>query len=125
MLSVRYLDELRELRSFKNDTEMAKYLGLKQVTISAYRCGRGFMSNDVCLKIAIGLEMDSPLPIIMAVDMDRAEKAGEHSLWEKFLPKMAGTAGALAVGIVTNFVTPSPAQATPVLDDASNKCTLC
>ncbi|VVD70766.1 hypothetical protein PFI31113_00592 [Pandoraea fibrosis] len=125
MRSTKYLDELRQQKQFKNDTELAEYLGLKQNTISQYRHGKAFMSNDVCLRIADALLMDSPVPVIAAVDMDRAEKAGEHSLWEKFLPRMAGAAGALAVCVVTNFVTPSPAQASPVLNDRSNKCTLC
>ena len=78
------------------------------------------MSNEVCLKVAAGLDLDSPLPVIMAADMDRAEKTGQQSLWEVFLPRMAGVSAALLLGIVTNFVTPSPAQAAPALENGAN-----
>ncbi|KVC68793.1 Cro/Cl family transcriptional regulator [Burkholderia ubonensis] len=113
MRSPKYLDQLRQHKGFKNDTELAEFLGVKQNTISQYRHGKGFMSNDVCLKVAAGLGMDNPLLIIMAADMDRAEKAGQQSLWEIFLPKMVGFSAAVAIGIITYFVTPSPAQAAP------------
>ncbi|QDQ84024.1 helix-turn-helix domain-containing protein [Paraburkholderia megapolitana] len=111
MRSSRYLDQLRQAKGFTNDTELADFLGVKQNTISQYRHAKGFMSNDVCLKVAAGLDMDNPLPVIMAADMDRAEKTGQKSLWEVFLPRMAGLSAALVLGVVTNFVTPSPAQA--------------
>jgi hypothetical protein len=71
-----------------------------------------FMSNDVCLKIAAELEMDNPLAVIMAADMDRAEKAGERSLWEVFLPKMAGITATLVLGTTTLAgLLPTKAQA--------------
>lgn len=116
MRSARYLDQLRQAKGFTNDTELAEFLGVKQNTISQYRHAKGFMSNEVCLKVAAGLDMDSPLPVIMAADMDRAEKTGQQSLWEVFLPRMAGVSAALFLGIVTNFVTPSPAHAAPTLE---------
>ncbi|MCS6426672.1 helix-turn-helix domain-containing protein [Burkholderia thailandensis] len=128
MKSIQYLDKLRETQALKTDTALAEFLGLKQNTISQYRHGKAFMSNDVCLKVAAGLGMGNPLLIIMAADMDRAEKAGQQSLWEIFLPKMAGLSAALAIGVFTNFVTPSPAQAAPhqgngvtAIDIMSNK----
>ena len=120
MRSARYLDQLRQAKGFTNDTELAEFLGVKQNTISQYRHAKGFMSNEVCLKVAAGLDMDSPLPVIMAADMDRAEKTGQQSLWEVFLPRMAGVSAALLLGIVTNFVTPSPAQAAPALENGAN-----
>ena len=120
MRSARYLDQLRQAKGFTNDTELAEFLGVKQNTISQYRHAKGFMSNEVCLKVAAGLDMDSPLPVIMAADMDRAEKTGQQSLWEVFLPRMAGVSAALLLAVVTNFVTPSPAQAAPALESGAN-----
>ncbi|WP_144153298.1 helix-turn-helix domain-containing protein [Paraburkholderia sp. BCC1885] len=115
MRSARYLDQLRQTKGFTNDTELADFLGVKQNTISQYRHAKGFMSNEVCLKVAAGLDMDNPMPVIMAADMDRAEKTGQRSLWEVFLPRMAGISAALILGVVANFVTPSPAHAAPML----------
>jgi transcriptional regulator with XRE-family HTH domain len=117
MRSPKYLDQLRQLKGFKNDTELADFLGVKQNTISQYRHGKGFMSNDVCLKVAAGLEMDNPVLVIMAADMDRAEKTGQQSLWEIFLPKMAALSVGAALMGFTFFVNPSPAQAAPHMDN--------
>lgn len=97
MRTTRYLDELRERGNFKNDTLMGEFLGVQNSTISQYRHGKTFMSNDVCLKIADALGMESPVPIIVATDMDRAEKAGEPSLWEKFRLTATATVAASAV----------------------------
>jgi transcriptional regulator with XRE-family HTH domain len=117
MKSIQYLDKLREAKGLTSDTALAEFLGLKQNTVSQYRHGKAFMSNDVCLKVAAGLGMDSPVLIIMAADMDRAEKTGQQSLWEIFLPKMAAlSAGAALMGF-TFFVTPSPAQAASAVEN--------
>jgi len=125
MKSIKYLDMLREHKSLKNDTELGLLLGLKQNTISQYRHGRAFMSNDVCLKVAAELGMDNPLVVIMAADMDRAEKAGQHSLWEVFLPRMAGISAAVTLALVTNFVTPTTVKAAPVLKVTEQLFILC
>lgn len=83
------------------------------------------MENELCLRVAAALEMDNPLPIIMAADMDRAEKAGQHSLWEVFLPRMAGVSAALILAVATNFVATSPTQAAPALKTGSILFVLC
>ncbi|KVD19173.1 Cro/Cl family transcriptional regulator [Burkholderia ubonensis] len=112
MKSAKYLDAVMELHGLKNDRKLAEYLGIAQNTVSNYRTGKRIMDNETCLRVAEALNMDNPLPVIMAADMDRAEKAGEHSVWERFLPKLAGMTltAALFTG-VTNFVTPTPANA--------------
>lgn len=111
MKSTKYLDELATRKNLHSDADLARYLGCSKGAISNYRHGNRVMENDLCLRIALELDMDNPMPVIMAADMDRAEKAGQQSLWEVFLPRMAGISAALVLGVVTNFVTPSPAQA--------------
>ncbi|MHA6915876.1 helix-turn-helix domain-containing protein [Ralstonia pseudosolanacearum] len=110
----RYLDQAIERRGLKNDRALADELGLVHSAISHYRTGRRSMDNEVCLRLAQLLDMENPMPIIMAADMDRAERAGQRSLWEVFSPRMASSATAalllVLVAGVTNFVTPSPAQ---------------
>lgn len=88
MLSVRFLDAVIERHGLKNDRKLAEYLGVAQSSVSQYRTGKRIMDNEMCLRVAEALEKESPLPIIMAADIDRAEKAGEPSLWEKFFPKL-------------------------------------
>ncbi len=118
MKSVKYLDELMKAKNLKNDAELARYLDWATSKISQYRTGKRMMDNEACLAIALKLGID-PLKIIMAADIDRAERAGQHSLWEVFSQRTATTTAsaalALAIGVVTLFVTPTPSEAAPVL----------
>jgi len=125
MRSVKYLDLLMEKRGLKNDLALAKDMQWPSSRMSQYRTGKRVMENETCLQIALALDLENPLPIIMAADADRAERLGQHSLWEVFLPRMAGVSAALILAVVTNFVTPSPAQATPLLKMGSALFVLC
>jgi hypothetical protein len=125
MKSVKYLDALIEKKGLKNDKALCEHMGWSHSVASHYRTGKRIMDNETCLRIAAELELENPLPIIMAADMDRAEKAGQKSLWEVFSPRMAGFSAALLLGVVTNFVTPSPAQAAPMLETGSGHFILC
>ncbi|MDQ7981957.1 Cro/Cl family transcriptional regulator [Paraburkholderia sp. SARCC-3016] len=120
MKSIKYLDALGTQKNLHSDADLARYLGCSKGAISNYRHGNRVMENDLCLRVALELGMDNPLPIIMAADMDRAEKAGQQSLWEVFLPKMTGISAALVFAIVTNFVTPSPAHASSTKNQGGN-----
>jgi plasmid maintenance system antidote protein VapI len=114
----KYLDDAITRHGLKNDTALAKLLGVRQNAVSQYRSGTRTMDNEMCLRLAQLLDMENPMPIIMAADMDRAERAGQRSLWEVFSPRMAHSglmAVLVALGLgVTNFVTPSPAEAAPL-----------
>ncbi|WP_423200310.1 HTH cro/C1-type domain-containing protein [Cupriavidus sp. H19C3] len=129
MRSAQYLDAVIERHGLKNDAELASHLGLVKSAISHYRTGRNFMNNEVCLKVAQALDMDNPLPIIMAADMDRAERAGQRSLWEVFSRRMAGSATpaslAVLIALATNFVSPTPAQASARATSSAEHSILC
>lgn len=73
------------------------------------------MNNEACLAIALELGID-PMPVIMAADMDRAEKTGQQSLWSVFSQRAATLASAaLVLATVNLFLTPTPAEAAPAL----------
>ncbi|WP_253760358.1 helix-turn-helix domain-containing protein [Ralstonia solanacearum] len=114
----KYLNEAIARHGLKNDTALAKLLGVRQNAVSQYRSGTRTMDNEMCLHLAQLLDMDNPMPIIMAADMDRAERAGQHSLWEVFSTRMASSATAalllVLVASATNFVAPSAAKAAPL-----------
>lgn len=110
----KYLDAVIERHGLKNDTALAELLGINKSAVSHYRTGRRTMDNEECLRLAQLLDIDNPMPIIMAADMDRAERQGQRSLWEVFSPRMAHSAATilvLATAGVTNFVTPTTLQA--------------
>ncbi|CAG9182969.1 hypothetical protein LMG23992_04872 [Cupriavidus laharis] len=119
----KYLDALMEAESLRTDKQLAELLGVRPNTVSQWRNGTRTVENEMCLRIAQALNMDDPMPVIMAADMDRAERAGQRSLWEVFSRRMVQGAApatlAVLVASVTNFVTPTPAQAAPALDSSS------
>lgn len=84
MKSAKFLDDLIDKESIKNDSALAIRLDVAQNSISQYRTGKRIMDNETCLKIAVALDID-PLKIIMAADIDRAHKAGKVSAWEMYL----------------------------------------
>ena len=107
----KYLDQVMAKHGFKRDKQLAEWLGVTPVSVSNYRAGDRFMDNEKCVKIALELDMD-PLKVIMATDMDKADRTGQKSLWSVFSERMAATAAAalLAAG-VTLFLTPGDANA--------------
>lgn len=115
MKSLKYLDQVKVKHGLKTDADLCRYMGWSHSAMNNYKKGISVMNNEACLAVAQALEMDDPLPIIMAADMDRAEKAGQHSLWEVFSARMAKAAAPATLAIVaagvTNFLTPSPVQA--------------
>ncbi|MGA3942258.1 Cro/Cl family transcriptional regulator [Ralstonia nicotianae] len=126
----KYLDAVIERHGLKNDKALAEKMGLVHSAISHYRTGRRTMDNEVCLRVAQLLDMENPLPIIMAADMDRAERAGQHSLWEVFSKRMAASNATAALLLVlvasaTNFVAPSPAKAAPLSHSTAQRFILC
>ncbi|CAJ0709581.1 hypothetical protein LMG7143_01130 [Ralstonia thomasii] len=128
MKSMKYLDAVKQAHKLKNDTALAELLGVGQNTVSQWRNGKRFMDNEMCLKLAQALDMQDPMPIIMAADMDRAERAGQRSLWEVFSPRMAHSAATilvLATAGVTNFVTPTTLQAFSHAIAAGQRFALC
>jgi len=107
----QYLDQVMAKRGLKRDKQLAEWLGVTSVSISNYRAGERFMDNEKCLKLALELDID-PMKVIMATDLDKAEKAGNRSVWETFLTRTAATAGAVLLATGVNiFLTPTPANA--------------
>lgn len=107
----KYLDDVMRVHGFKRDKQLADWLGVTPVSISNYRHGERFMDNEKCVKLALELDID-PLKIIMATDMDKADRTGQQSLWTVFSQRMAATAAsALLVAGVTLFLTPQNAEA--------------
>lgn len=114
MKSLAYLQRLQNEKRL-GVTELAKLLGMTQPAISNLLAGRRIMENETCVAIALALDIE-PWPIIMAADMDRAERAGQHSLWEVFTARMATAVSVILAVCVTNFLTPSPAEAKQIND---------
>jgi len=113
MKSVKYLLDLQESKGM-NDAQLARFLNLTAPAVSQYKSGKRVMDDETCLAVALALEVD-PLRVVGAACIDRAEKSGQHSLWEVFMSRMAAPASALlTVAAVNLFLTPSSAEAAPL-----------
>jgi len=114
MQSVKYLDQVIQKLNLKNDFALTKHFGWSSGAMSQYRAGKRVMDDEACLAVAMALELDEhqTMRLLMAAGMDRAEKAGQQSLWSVFSQRMAATAAsALLVAGVTLFLTPQNAEA--------------
>ncbi|MGF7186988.1 transcriptional regulator with XRE-family HTH domain [Robbsia andropogonis] len=122
MKSAEYLESVKQYCGITSDRELARHLGLGASTVNQYLKGQRIMDNEACLRIAEALNMSNPLPIIIAADMDRAEREGRTSAWERFRPKLfGGTAtAALAILMFNNFLNPTPAQASELSLNSQN-----
>lgn len=111
MKSVKYLEQLRETLEKKSDAEVARHLNLSKASISHYLTGRRVMDEETCLAVAIALDIN-PMEVMMAAGIDRAEKAGQQSLWTVFSKRMAATAASVTLAASVNFIlTPQNAEA--------------
>lgn len=124
MKSTKYLDQIMKEFNVKNDAELCVFMKWSHGAVNHYRKGRSVMNNEACLAVAMKLEID-PLKVIMAADMDRAEKTGQKSLWEVFSQRTATAAALAIVGSVTLFLTPTPSEAAPILKVNSGCFILC
>lgn len=111
MKSAKFLDDIKIANGLRTDKELAEIFKVTKAAISQYKSGTRIMDNEMCLAVALTLGID-PLKVIMAADIDRAERSGQHSLWEVFSQRMAApVTSALLVGVVTLFLTPQNADA--------------
>lgn len=114
MKSVKYLEQVRQKYALKNNAALSKKLEVSESAISLYMKGQRVMDEETCLRVALALEID-PLQVLMAAGIDRAEKAGQKSLWEVFSMRTATAAALVLATSVNLFLTPTPAEAAPVL----------
>lgn len=122
MKSGKYLDDVMKANNLKNDAELARFMEWPTSKISQYRTGKRMMDNEACLAIALRLGID-PIKVIMAADIDRAERAGQKSLWEVFSMRTATAAAVLLALVVNLFLTPGNAEAAPRLAQSCNQGT--
>jgi len=97
MKSVMYLEMLKQQAHLKNDAALARALNVGTNTISQYMTGKRIMDDEACLAVAMKLDID-PMLVVAAACIDRAEKAGQQSLWEVFMQR-AGHASSATLGV--------------------------
>jgi DNA-binding XRE family transcriptional regulator len=113
------MDEAIDRGIVKNDSELARKLGITRQSVSAWRTGETYPDTDQAAALAdlIGK------PEIMAECMAaRAKRPETRAIWERAARTLSMTAGLCAVVGVSLMAAPSPADASI---DASHSTGIC
>ena len=115
------LDTVKTAKGIESDYALAKTLDLPNGHISEYYSGKRSPNEFACLKIAQAL--NRPLADVLAVVRIAAEKDEKRrQAWKDYYKSIGGIAAGFALAVlvgVTTLLTPSPAQAAPMLENAS------
>lgn len=96
--------------------QLADYLGILPQALSNAKAHQRGIPNDACFKLAELLKADVR-GVIAASELATEKKEDKRAFWRPFVSgtDMRRIAGyALILSIVTNFVTPSTAEAAPL-----------
>lgn len=97
-------------------SQLSAYLGIAANSITDAKAHRRGLPNDACFKLAELLGADIR-GVIAASELATERKEDKRAFWRPFVSgtDMRRIAGyALILSIVTNFVTPSTAEAAPL-----------
>lgn len=79
--TIQYIDALYEIATeTKNDSQLAKILGISRQTISQYRGGQT-MSNRIAVIVAMLLDID-PMEIISSSMWEQSKTENDKQFWE-------------------------------------------
>jgi hypothetical protein len=108
-----YLDEAAQTGIAKNDSDIARKLGVSRGAVCEWRVGRSTPNEDQAAALALLLGK----PEIMAECMAARATPGPHrAAWER-LAKMASMTTAYGVAVAVNLLlTPTSAKAAPLLE---------
>jgi hypothetical protein len=107
-----------------SQTKLAEYLGQKTPNLVRIKRGTAGLPNPLCIKLAQLIDVN-PLDVIVASDLVTEKNTERRKLLESCFSKAASIA---FVAIMSMAVTPSPAEAAPVLDNSKGEkahCILC
>lgn len=107
-------------------TALGKLLDMSQPTISNIKAGKRPMPIDAVVKLADYINADLRT-LIAANELVTEKKEEKRRFWSTFVERARAAAIALIVTIagVTTFVTPTPAEAAPILERAPQHFVLC
>jgi len=100
-------------------TALGKLLGQDQRNMTSAKAHRRPLPLDAAVRLADYLETDLRA-VIAANELVTEKKEEKRAFWSPFVQHAKAASIALTLSIVTNFVTPSPAQAAPILNSTAD-----
>lgn len=123
----KLLDAVKKAKGIESDYALAKALDLPKQRISDYYKGKTSPDKYACMKIAESLS--KPLAdIIYAVELDAEKDESRKEAWRRYYKSIGGIAASVALTFffaVNLIVTPTPAEAAPILKVDQLRFVLC
>lgn len=94
-------------------TELGKMLDMSQPTISGAKAQKRPLTAKAVVQLAEFIDADLKA-VIAANELVTEKDEKKRAFWHPFVNHATAASVALAFSLVTNFVTPSPAEAAPL-----------
>lgn len=123
MDTLEILDAVKKSHGLTTDTELANLLECSTAQISQYRTKKRTMDDYTASRVADLLGLD-PMALIAQANAEREKNEEKREYWKRkaecFLNRGAYACSIAVIALVTNFVTPSPAQAAPLTQSGND-----
>ena len=108
--TIQFIDAVKSKHGIASDYALAKFLEVKQQTVSGYRQGKVFLGDETAIKVAKVLEVE-PASVLAAVHAERAKTEEEKAVWKLIYEKLGGIAAGALIAITASSAVPTPASA--------------
>lgn len=108
--TIQFIDAVKSKHGIASDYALAKFLEVKQQTVSGYRQGKVFLGDETAIKVAKVLEVE-PASVLAAVHAERAKTEEEKAVWKLIYEKLGGIAAGALIAITASTAAPTPASA--------------
>lgn len=98
--AIDYIDELKKMKGFKRDSELARLLGITRGAVNNYRAGVNTPDDVTAEKIGRELGIE-PAMVVFAAQRDRAKTPEGKQVWEDFTRRLGQTAAKSKALILT------------------------
>ena len=122
--TIEFLDAISTKHGGASDYRLAKLLGVTRGAVSAYRCKRIGLSDELALKVAAELNLD-PVFVLACAHAERAKQPEIRAIWERVAVRVAaGVVLGIGIGGILAGMPDAPALA-QVSAQVGEVCILC